>query len=70
MMFYGDGQSGVGWLIAICVLLTVVAVAAWVVWELGRRDRGRSSPEKLLAERFARGEIDADEYSRRRDVLS
>jgi putative membrane protein len=30
---------------------------------------GRSSAEELLAERFARGEIDEDEYTRRRELL-
>jgi putative membrane protein len=29
----------------------------------------RASTEDLLAERFARGEIDEDEYRRRRDLL-
>ncbi|MGK4584730.1 SHOCT domain-containing protein [Kitasatospora sp. HPMI-4] len=29
----------------------------------------RPGPEQLLAERFARGEIDADEYRRRLEVL-
>jgi putative membrane protein len=34
------------------------------------RSRGeRSDPERLLDERFARGEIDADEYRQRRDLL-
>ncbi|MFB7596157.1 SHOCT domain-containing protein [Streptomyces sp. NPDC056160] len=30
---------------------------------------GRPTPEQLLAERFARGEIDEDEYRRRLSVL-
>ncbi|MED7955073.1 SHOCT domain-containing protein [Streptomyces sp. BE303] len=30
---------------------------------------GRIPPEQLLAERFARGEIDADEYRHRLEVL-
>ena len=30
---------------------------------------GRSSADELLAERFARGEIDQDEYTRRRELL-
>jgi putative membrane protein len=34
-----------------------------------RPDRGHSSAEDILAERFARGEIDEDEYSRRRQLL-
>jgi putative membrane protein len=29
-----------------------------------------SSPRQILDERFARGEIDEDEYRRRRDLLS
>nr|WP_086726411.1 SHOCT domain-containing protein [Streptomyces carpinensis] len=32
-------------------------------------DTGRPFPEQLLAERFARGEIDEDEYRRRLDIL-
>jgi putative membrane protein len=32
-------------------------------------DRGRPSAEELLDERFARGEIDQDEYTRRRQLL-
>src|SRR6266540_3343106 len=32
-------------------------------------DSGRSSAEEILAERFARGEIDEDEYTRRRRLL-
>lgn len=35
----------------------------------GRRDRGIDA-RSILAERFARGEIDAAEYASRRDVLS
>jgi putative membrane protein len=31
---------------------------------------GRPSAEQLLAERFARGEIDEEEYRHRRDVLA
>ncbi|MDJ0348419.1 SHOCT domain-containing protein [Cryobacterium sp. PH29-G1] len=35
----------------------------------GSRRPSRSSAEDILDERFARGEIDADEYTARRDVL-
>ncbi|MDH6124037.1 SHOCT domain-containing protein [Kitasatospora sp. GP82] len=35
----------------------------------GRPSPERPSPEQLLAERFARGEIDADEYRHRLEVL-
>ena len=30
---------------------------------------GRTEPEQILAERFARGDIDEDEYRRRRELL-
>jgi putative membrane protein len=34
-----------------------------------RRDGGRRTGQAVLAERYARGDIDADEYRARRDVL-
>jgi putative membrane protein len=51
--------------------LVIVGVVAWVRY-LGRNDRGSDAPtpEELLAERFARGEIDEDEYRHRLDVLT
>ena len=39
----------------------------WIVRSSRRSDDG--SPERVLAERFARGEIDEEEYRRRLDVL-
>jgi Predicted membrane protein len=53
---------------AIVVTAVVIAVRS------GRSGPGdvqaaASDPERILAERFARGEIDADEYTRRRDLL-
>ena len=36
----------------------------------GPADGPRPSPERLLAERFARGEIDEDEYRRRLATLT
>jgi putative membrane protein len=60
--------------------LLALAIAAAVRY-LGRdrRDRGVASPpapppppptaEQVLADRFARGEIDADEYHQRLDTL-
>ena len=63
--------------------MSVVMVGFWAVvvvgivmltrgsgGERGRRPPGGpSTPEDLLAERFARGEIDAVEYERNREVL-
>ena len=81
-MMWGDGDNhmgggwwwvmGVGWLI---FLLVLVVLGFLLVRNLAqpRRDEGpppqRSTAEDLLAERLARGEIDEDEYRRRRAAL-
>ena len=58
---------GVGWL----VFLALVAVVAIVlIRQFVPQTSGDRSAQKILAERFARGEIDEDEYRRRRDALS
>jgi putative membrane protein len=67
----GDGWwwvMGVGWLLSL-------AFAGFLVYLLLRRHTGSEPPvrgaaaERLLAERFAGGEIDEDEFRRRRDAL-
>lgn len=49
-------------------LLIIVAIGAliWVVAAYARRGNGGSgeSPEQTLKQRFARGEIDRDQYDR------
>lgn len=78
MMFGYDGPIGAwGWF-----GMTVGMVAFWalvfaaIYWLVrSTSDRGRAAetrhatPEQLLAERFARGEIDQDEYESRLDTL-
>lgn len=79
MGWYGDGAWGwAGWLV-----MTLMMVAFWglVVWGLvaifrgttpsdDRNAEGRMrDPLDILDERFARGEIDAEEYHARQDVL-
>lgn len=55
--------------------LVVIALAVWLVVYL-RANQSAGTPasrqdaEELLAERFARGEIDEEEFTRRRDVLA
>ena len=82
MYSYGEHISGWGYALGITgmVLFWVVLVLAIAnaVRYLDRK-RGESSPpppppppptaEQVLAERFARGEIDADEYRQRLDTL-
>jgi putative membrane protein len=57
---------GVGWLLFLA-LVGVLAVV--LVRQLSDRNGTRGSAENVLAERFAGGEIDEDEYRRRRAAL-
>lgn len=59
---------GVGWLVFLAAV--VVIIVLFVRRSDHRGSSGaRTGPEDLLAERLARGEIDEDEYRRRRDAL-
>jgi putative membrane protein len=66
-----SGQDGGHWWVFAPLTWTVwLAAIAAVVWLLVRRTRGgeRSGLERareILAERYARGEIDGDEYRER-----
>ncbi len=57
--------------IAILVLAGLLAVAAWGVTRLlpSRRGERAGSAEEILRERFARGEISAEEYVKSYEVL-
>ena len=80
MMWDWNGWSW-WWLVMPVTMVGFWGAVAWVVVTLVRNDRagGTSRPgatppegdaaERILADRFARGEIDADEYRRRLDVL-
>jgi putative membrane protein len=77
-MYWNDGLGWGGW-----ILMTLVMLAFWALVIFGivavfrglsgngqsatpRQDR---DPQRILDERFARGEIDADEYHARQQVL-
>ena len=52
------------------VLAVVLLFILGLVWGLGALSRGpKRTPEELLAERYAKGEIDDQEYARRLAVL-
>jgi hypothetical protein len=51
------------------IVLGVIAVVRYLLSGGDRRPEERPTPEDLLAERFARGEIDEQDYHRRLDVL-
>ena len=73
MMWGWDGWSWWGW-----ALMSFSMVAFWglVIWGIvalfhrsGDGGRDRPNPERILAERFAAGEIDEEEYHRRLQTL-
>jgi putative membrane protein len=62
--------SGWGWFVMVVMLLLVVAVTVLLVRHFndGGRARNRNAHD-VLADRFARGDIDEEEYRKRRDAL-
>lgn len=74
-MGWGSGWGGtfMGPLFMIVWLAIVVAVIVLVVRWLGGGNIGmsppRRTPREMLDERYARGEIDREEYQRRRDDI-
>jgi putative membrane protein len=75
---YGPiGLGWFGWLLMIIVIAVFVGGLAAVVVTIVRKphttalleSHGSKSPLDVLADRFARGEIDEEEYRKRRDTL-
>ena len=79
MMYYGNGMGGWG-----MVLMTLSSLLFWglviagivaLVRSTGRGGRSGvpamhgPTPQDTLADRFAHGDIDEDEYTRRKHVL-
>ena len=81
MMRYGGGGGDIGWggwIVMVAMMVVFWGAIAWVIVTLIRhgspgtpRPAESASPEplRILDERFARGEIDDEEYRRRRAVL-
>ena len=57
--------------VAILILAGLLAVAAWGVTRIlpSRRGERAGSAEEILRERFARGEVSAEEYVKSYEVL-
>ena len=71
---YGNGMSGWGPVLmtagnVLVWALIIACVIALVRYLRRSTPTDRSAAEELLAERFARGEIDEQEYRERLDVL-
>jgi putative membrane protein len=75
-MWWSDGTAWWGWLLMSLGMFAFWGGLIWLVWyAITHTSTGAmsapsmNSPEQILGERFARGEIDADEYRARRDAL-
>lgn len=77
MMWYGDDPGWGGWLLMTfgmvafwtLVVVAVIALVRVLREEGSRRPPAEVDPRRLLDERFARGEIDAEDYKARRELL-
>ena len=73
------GGAPMGWMwLWLVLVLAGLALLAYLCVRLAQSGQGTSlttpdppgsAAQRILAERYARGEIDEDEYRRRRDVL-
>lgn len=84
MWGYGGGWGWGAWFLMFALMLAFWAVVVWLIVKLVRRDGGSSraqppqpvgppgqaDPLHILDERYARGEVDDEEYQRRRAVLT
>ena len=75
MMWWSGSWGWEAWLAMSLGMLVFWALVAWVIVVLvkssnGWRYDGRRDPRDILDERYARGEIDEDEYKHRRELLS
>ena len=70
MMWSGDDWGWGAWLIMSLTMLGFWALVIWAALSVGRSNgSGRDNGQAILAERFARGEIDENEYLRRRELI-
>ena len=78
-----DGPGGWGWLLMALMMLAFWGGVAWIITTVVRHGRTSTGPvgtapvvspaitgpEDILHERFARGEIDTEEYHHRLDAM-
>lgn len=77
MGWYHDGVGWGGWIVMTLAMVAFWALVVFAVLALFRGTQrsgestttGRGDPMQILDERFARGEIDEDEYHARSSVL-
>jgi putative membrane protein len=77
MMRYGYGSAGGGFwlLIGLLLLIALIVLVVWAVIHFTRsgrattHDPSRPTPNEILRERFARGEITAQQFEDAKKVL-
>jgi putative membrane protein len=76
MMGWGDGHGwmGFGWIFMLVfwglIIAGVIALARWLLAQgTGARDAPGKKPLDILKERYARGEIERDEFEQKRRDL-
>jgi putative membrane protein len=73
MMWGWGSASWISWLVMSLVMVVfwggLVAVIVWAIRGTGRPASRTSDAESILEERFARGEIDAEELETKRSTL-
>jgi putative membrane protein len=72
MMWYGNGMAAWGLFTMVGVPLVLIVAVALLLWVgLGRRDQppGQNTAQRMLAERYARGELTDEEYHHRLRTL-
>jgi putative membrane protein len=76
MMYYGAGWGGGLWMLGgLLLMIGFVVLVVWAVMNIshtGRaptHDPSRPTPNEILRERFARGEITAQEFEDAKKVL-
>jgi putative membrane protein len=65
----GMGIGMLVWLVFAVVIVWLVVRALTALDRRGSDGRNQAAPDEILRERFARGEIDAEEYERRLTIL-
>lgn len=71
---YGGGWMGFGWIFMLffwaLIILGVIALLRWLGMSCnGHRQAPRKTPLDILQERYARGEIEREEYEQKRRDL-
>lgn len=69
-MWHWNGMGPWGWIVMVAFWIAVIVLVVWAVRSAATT--GRPDPDqalRILDERFARGEIDQQEYEERRRIL-